>query len=154
PKVWLDGALVDWDAAAVHVSTHSLHYGVGVFGGIRCYKRADGGSYLFRLREHIDRLFYGCKMVLIRPCVTKERMMQACVDEIRENRLDEGYLRPMVFIGDGGMGLYCPENRIRATIIASPAVPTSGAASAQVGATDGIRAKISSFARHHINASL
>jgi branched-chain amino acid aminotransferase len=149
-KIWLDGEMIDWDAANVHILTHSFHYGLGSFEGIRCYKRADGGSYIFRLREHIDRLFDGCKMTYIQPRFTKEQLMQACVEVLRANRLEEGYLRPMVFIGQGAMGIYCPDNPIRAAVIAWK----WGAYLGEEALKKGIRAKISSFARHHVNVSL
>jgi branched-chain amino acid aminotransferase len=149
-KIWLDGEMLDWDAANVHILTHSLHYGLGAFEGIRSYKRADGHSYIFRLREHIDRLFDGCKMAYIQPRFTKEQIMQACIDVLRANRLQEGYLRPMIFIGEGGMGVYCPDNPIRATVC----VWKWGVYLGEDALKKGIRAKVSSFARHHINVSL
>src|SRR5215211_6242372 len=103
-KIWLDGELVPWDDAHVHVLTHSLHYGLGAFEGIRCYKRADGKSYIFRLPEHIDRLFDTCKMVLLSPKFTREQISRACIETLKANALDQGYLRPMVFLGEGAMG--------------------------------------------------
>src|SRR5512138_3652584 len=117
-KIWLEGELVDWDAANVHVLTHSLHYGLGAFEGIRCYKRANGQSYVFRLKEHIDRLFDGCKLTLLQPKFTKEQVSAACLDLLRANKMEEGYLRPMVFIGEGAMGIYVPNNPIRTTVVA------------------------------------
>ncbi len=108
-KIWLDGKLIDQQAATVHLLTHTLHYGVGVFEGIRAYKRADGKTYVFRLKEHIDRLFDGCKLTLMKCEFSREQVMAACVDVLRANKLDEGYLRPIVFVGDGAMGVYAPE---------------------------------------------
>ena len=81
-KIWLDGELVPWDDAQVHLLTHSLHYGVGAFEGIRCYKRKDGKSYVFRLREHVDRLFDTCKMVLLQPKFTREQIMRVGIAAI------------------------------------------------------------------------
>src|SRR5262249_31405090 len=82
-KVWLHGDFVDWDAAKIHVLTHSFHSGLAAFEGIRAYKRADGGTYVFRLREHIDRLFDSCKMCLLKPEFTREQVMAACCETLR-----------------------------------------------------------------------
>jgi branched-chain amino acid aminotransferase len=117
-KIWLDGNFVDWDAANVHVMTHSLHYGLAAFEGIRAYKRADGASYVFRLREHIDRLFDSCKMCLLKPEFTREQVMSVCAETLRVNGMPEGYLRPMVYVGEGAMGIYAPNNPIRMAVIA------------------------------------
>jgi branched-chain amino acid aminotransferase len=149
-KIWLDGELVDWDDANVHVLTHSLHYGLGAFEGIRCYKRADGQSYVFRLREHVDRLFDTCKLALIAPKFSREQIAAACVETLKVNGMAEGYIRPMVFVGEGAMGIYVPNNPIRATVIAWK----WGAYLGEEALKKGIRCKISSFARHHINISL
>jgi len=149
-KIWVDGELVPWDDAKVHLLTHSLHYGVGAFEGIRCYKRADGKSYIFRLREHVDRLFDTCKMVLLQPRFNREQIMRACSDTLKANALEEGYLRPVIFMGEGAMGIYAPDNPIRATVIAWK----WGAYLGDEALRSGIRCKISSFARHHINISL
>lgn len=149
-KIWVDGELVPWDDAKVHVLTHSLHYGVGAFEGIRCYKRADGKSYIFRLREHVDRLFDTCKMVLLQPRFNREQIMRACSDVLKANDLEEGYLRPVIFMGEGAMGIYAPNNPVRASVIAWK----WGAYLGEEALKSGIRCKISSFARHHINISL
>ncbi len=150
PKVWMDGELVDWDAAQVHVLTHSLHYGLGAFEGIRAYKRANGQSAVFRLKEHIDRLFDTCKMTLTMPRFSREQISQACIDLLRANGMTEGYLRPIVYLGEGAMGIYAPNNPIRSSIIAW----RWGAYLGDEALKKGIRCKISSFARHHINVSL
>jgi branched-chain amino acid aminotransferase len=149
-KIWLDGELVDWDAAQVHILTHSLHYGLGAFEGIRAYKRADGSSYVFRLKDHVDRLFDSCKMGLIPPKHSREQIMTACVELLRANGMSEGYLRPLVFVGDGAMGVYAPNNPVRTAVIAWK----WGAYLGDEALKNGIRCKISSFARHHINVSL
>jgi branched-chain amino acid aminotransferase len=149
-KIWVDGELVNWDEAQVHILTHSLHYGLGAFEGIRAYKRSDGKSYVFRLREHIDRLFDSCKMTLLQPKYTREQVMRACVETLKANNLDEGYLRPVVFLGEGAMGIYAPNNPVRTSVIAWK----WGAYLGEEALKSGIRAKISSFARHHINVSL
>ncbi len=149
-KIWMDGELVDWDDAKVHILTHSLHYGLGAFEGIRCYKRTDGGSYVFRLKDHIDRLFDSCKLILMQPKFTREQLMSASVDLLRANAMPEGYLRPMVFLGDGAMGIYAPNNPVRTSIIAWK----WGAYLGDEALKNGIRCKVSSFQRHHINVSL
>jgi branched-chain amino acid aminotransferase len=149
-KIWLDGEFIDWDEAKVHLLTHTLHYGLGAFEGIRAYKRADGHSYVFRLREHIDRLFDSCKLTLLAPKFTREQVMATCVETLRVNGMPEGYLRPMVFVGDGAMGIYAPNNPVRTTVIAWK----WGAYLGDEALKSGIRCKISSFARHHINVSL
>jgi branched-chain amino acid aminotransferase len=149
-KIWLDGEFVDWDSATVHILTHSLHYGLAVFDGMRAYKRADGGTYIFRLREHVDRLFDGCKMCLLQPKYTREQIMSVCVEALRVNGMVDGYIRPMVFVGEGAMGIYAPQNPVRTTVLAW----TWGAYLGEEALKNGIRTKISSFARHHINVSL
>ena len=149
-KVWSDGSLVDWDAANVHLLTHSLHYGLAAFEGIRAYKRADGGTYVFRLREHIDRLFDSCKMCLLKPEYGREQVMAACTELLRVNGMTEGYIRPLVYVGEGAMGIYAPTNPVRTAILAWK----WGAYLGDEALKNGIRAKISSFARHHINVSL
>ena len=149
-KIWLDGELVDWDAANVHLMTHSLHYGLAAFEGIRAYQRADGGTYVFRLREHVDRLFDTCKMCLLKPEYTREQVIRVCGEVLRANGMTEGYLRPMVFVGEGAMGIYAPNNPVRTAVIAWK----WGAYLGEEALKNGIRTKISSFARHHINVSL
>ncbi len=149
-KIWLDGEFIDWDEAKVHVLTHSLHYGLAAFDGMRAYQRADGGTYIFRLREHVDRLFDSCKMCLLQPKFTREQIERVCVETLRINGMVDGYLRPMVFIGEGAMGIYVPNNPVQTTVIAW----RWGAYLGDEALKNGIRAKIGSFARHHINVSL
>ncbi len=149
-KIWVEGELVPWDDAKVHILTHSFHYGIGAFEGIRAYKRSDGKSYVFRLREHIERLFDTCKMVLLTPKFTKEQVSRACIDTLKANSLEEGYLRPVIYLGEGAMGIYAPNNPVRTTVIAWK----WGAYLGEEALKSGIRTKISSFARHHVNVSL
>ena len=104
-RIWLDGQLVPWDEAQVHVLTHTLHYGLGVFEGIRCYQQRDGRSAIFRLREHIDRLFGSAHVLDLAMPWSREQIMEACRDTVRANDLRECYLRPIAFLGDGEMGL-------------------------------------------------
>jgi branched-chain amino acid aminotransferase len=127
-----------------------MHYGLGAFEGIRAYKRADGHTYVFRLREHIDRLLDTCKLVLIQSKFTREQIMTACVEVLKANKMPEGYLRPIVYVGEGAMGIYAPQNPIRTSIVAWK----WGAYLGEEALKSGIRAKISSWARHHINISL
>jgi branched-chain amino acid aminotransferase len=149
-KIWLDGEFVDWDSATIHLLTHSLHYGLAVFDGMRAYKRGDGTTHIFRLREHIDRLFDSCKMCLLQPKYTREQLMSVCGEALRVNGMVDGYIRPLVFVGEGAMGIYAPQNPIRTSILAW----NWGAYLGDEALRNGIRTKISSFARHHINVSL
>src|SRR5262247_2885206 len=102
-KIWLDGRMVAWDEARVHLLTHTLHYGLGVFEGIRCYRTADGRSAVFRLGEHVRRLFDSAKINLMQIPFPPRVVEQACLETMRRNHLAEGYLRPLAFIGDGEM---------------------------------------------------
>jgi len=149
-KIWLDGRMVDWADATVHVLTHSLHYGLGVFEGIRCYRTDDGRSAVFRLPEHIRRLFESAHVNLIAVPYTPQQISDAVLEVLRANRLAEGYIRPLVFIGDGVMGLNPADNPIRVAVIAWPWGKYLG----EEGMERGIRARVSSFARHHVNAKL
>ena len=149
-KIWMDGVMVPWEDAKVHVLTHSLHYGLGAFEGIRAYKRADGKTAVFRLREHVDRLFDSTKLLLMTMPFSKEQIIAGCCDLLRANKLTEGYLRPIAFVGEGAMGIYVPNNPTKVSIIAWK----WGAYLGHEALAEGIRAKISSFARHHINVGL
>ncbi|HBO68902.1 MAG TPA: branched chain amino acid aminotransferase [Deltaproteobacteria bacterium] len=149
-KIWMDGKFVDWDAAQVHVLAHTLHYGVGVFEGIRCYKTANGKSAIFRLREHVDRLFASAHIVLLEIPFTPEQIRDAIRKTLVTNQLTEGYIRPIVFIGEGEMGLFVRTNPVRVAI----AVWSWGAYLGEEGLRKGIRAKVSSFNRHHVNAAM
>src|SRR4029077_14929341 len=104
-KIWLDGKLVDWDKAQVHVLTHSLHYGVAAFEGIRLYKRADGKSAIFRLADHLESLFDSCHICTLESPYSREEMGRACTETVRANKMTEAYIRPIIFLGDGGLGL-------------------------------------------------
>lgn len=148
-SIWSEGELIHWDDANVHVLTHTLHYGLGAFEGIRAYKRTDGTTTIFRLGEHLERLFDTCKLVMIEPHFTREQVADACVRLLLENSMDEAYLRPLVYIGDGAMGVLAPDNPIRTLVVAWK----WGAYLGQGALESGIRAKISSWARHHIHVS-
>jgi len=149
-KIWMDGQLVGWDEAKVHVLTHTLHYGLGVFEGIRCYRRKDGKSAVFRLQEHVERLFESAHVADIQIPFTQKQVFEACLDTVRANRLDECYLRPLAFVGEGAMGLYGRDNPIRVVIAAW----RWGAYLGEEGLEKGIRAKVSSFSRPGINVSM
>ena len=104
-KIWMDGKFVDWADANVHILTHTLHYGTGAFEGIRCYKTKKG-SAIFRLKEHVDRLFDSCRILNIHPAFTPAQIEKAIIDTVKINKLKECYIRPLVYIGYGAMGLY------------------------------------------------
>lgn len=147
-KIWMDGQLVDWDAAQVHVLSHTLHYGLGAFEGIRCYEREDGRSAVFRLEEHVERLFESAVIATIPMKWTQAEVVQACLDTVRANGLKECYLRPLVFLGDGAMGLFGRGNPTRLSIAAWK----WGAYLGDEGVEKGIRVKVSSYARPGINS--
>lgn len=149
-KIWMDGKLVDWDEANVHILTHTLHYGVGAFEGIRSYKRNDGSSVVFRLKEHVDRLFESCHLVRVEVPFSREEIVEACLETLSVNGLDEGYIRPLVYIGEGRMGLFAIDNPIRVSI----ATWRWGAYLGDEGLQKGIRAKVSSFSRHSNTSTL
>ncbi|MCE9625733.1 MAG: branched-chain amino acid transaminase [Deltaproteobacteria bacterium] len=149
-KIWLDGKMIPWDEANVHVLTHTLHYGLGVFEGIRCYEGDDGRSAIFRLQEHIDRLYDSAHILLMEIPFPKEELFEACKEIFRTNKLKAGYLRPLVFVGDGEMGLYATSNRIRVAVIAWP----WGTYLGDEGVKNGIKAKVSSYTRNHINCMM
>ncbi|NNL86924.1 MAG: branched-chain amino acid transaminase [Myxococcales bacterium] len=149
-KIWLDGQMVDWDDAHVHVLTHTLHYGLGVFEGIRCYRTDDGRSAVFRLAEHTRRLFQSAHINLMEIPFDEATLSAATLEILRANGLTEGYVRPIAFLGSGAMGLYPADNPVRVAIAAWP----WGAYLGEEGLERGIRAKVSTFARHHVNAKL
>lgn len=149
-KFWIDGELrSDEEASKVSLLTHTLHYGVGAFEGIRAYKRAAGESAVFRLHEHIRRLFDSCKLVLMQPRVTFEEVSQGCVDVLARSGMSEGYIRPICYLGRGGMGLLPQGNEVVTTITAWG----WGAYLGNDALTHGIRCKISSLSRHHVNVA-
>lgn len=148
--IWLDGKFVAWDQAQVHILTHTLHYGLGVFEGIRAYQCANGRTAIFRLPEHIHRLFDSAHIVQMDIPFSEAEISQACVDTMRQNGQKEAYLRPLVFIGDGAMGLHPKDNAIRIAIVTW----VWGAYLGDEGLRLGIRLKTSSFTRHHINVMM
>jgi len=147
--IWMDGAFIPWDDANVHILTHTLHYGLGAFEGIRCYKLADGSPGIFRLREHVDRIFDSCRIIMLDIPFTPEEICNACLEIVRRNRLEDCYIRPLVFMGDGAMGLGA-QNDVRVAIIAFP----WGAYLGEEGLKNGIRTIVSSFTRMHVNINM
>src|SRR5262245_37315981 len=99
-KIWVEGEFVDWDDAKIHVLSHTLHYGLGAFEGIRAYQRADGGTYVFRLNEHITRLFDTCKLIMIKPRFSPSQITEVCLEIFRRNDLESGYVRPLMYVGE------------------------------------------------------
>ncbi len=149
-KIWMDGKLVDWDDANVHILTHTLHYGMGVFEGIRCYICGDGRSAVFRLDEHIDRLYDSAHIVQIDIPFSKDEIKGAVFETLKANELREGYIRPIVYLGAGSMGLFPKENKVMVSIAAWE----WGAYLGEEGIKNGIRVKVSSFTRHHVNVGM
>ena len=148
-KIWMDGNLVNWDEASVHILTHTLHYGLAAFEGLRCYKGRNG-STIFRLTEHVDRLFESAHITLMKIPYSKKDVTEAILETVRANRLESCYIRPLLYVGYGEMGLYPGNNPVRLAIAAWP----WGTYLGEEALTHGIRAKISSFARHHVNVSM
>ena len=147
---WQDGALVDWkERGHTSLLTHTLHYGVGAFEGIRAYRRADGATYVFRLQEHIDRLMDSCRLVMIEPNMTAAQIVDGCIAVLRANEMTEGYLRPVVLLGPGSMGILPVDNPPSTFVVAW----SWGAYLGTDGLERGIRCKISAFSRHHIKGA-
>ncbi len=142
-KIWMDGNLVDYDLATVHILSHSLHYGLGVFEGIRCYKTDDGGTAIFRLEEHLDRLFNSAHITLLTPPFTKNAIQKAIQETITANELEAGYIRPIMYLGEGGLGLYPKDNPVRVAIAVWP----WGTYLGEEGLEKGVRVRISSYIR-------
>jgi branched-chain amino acid aminotransferase len=149
-SIWIDGDWVKWSDANVHILTHTLHYGLGVFEGIRCYETADGRSAIFRLPEHVRRLFESAHINLLDVPFSQETLTQVCLESLRRNGLKAGYVRPLVFLGDGEMGLNPGGNTVRVAVAAW----SWGKYLGDEGLARGIRAKVSTFSRHHVNAKM
>jgi branched-chain amino acid aminotransferase len=146
-KIWMDGELVDWDDANIHILTHTLHYGSGVFEGIRAYATSRGPA-VFRLTDHIARLFNSAKIFLIDVPFTSEEIIDATKQTVRVNGLDACYIRPIVYLGYGEMGL----NPLPCPVRVSIAVWPWGTYLGDEGVANGVRCKISSWQRHDPNA--
>jgi branched-chain amino acid aminotransferase len=148
--IWLDGEMVPWREARVHVQTHTFHYGLGVFEGVRAYKTPDRGTCIFRLKEHTDRLFRSAHILGMDMPFDKGVLNQAQKDVVRENGLEEGYLRPMCFYGSEGMGLRADNLRTH-VMVAAWEWPSYMDPEAR---DRGIKVRTSSFTRHHVNISM
>jgi len=149
-QIWLDGKFVDWSDAKIHILTHTLHYGLGVFEGIRCYATYDGRSAVFRLPEHLRRLYDSARINLLEVPFDQGVLHEAVLESLRRNHLEAGYVRPLVFIGDGAMGLHPGNNPIRVAIVSW----SWGKYLGEDGMERGISAKISTFSRHHVNSKM
>ncbi|RKH05889.1 branched-chain amino acid transaminase [Corallococcus sp. CA053C] len=150
--IWLDGKLVKWDEGNVHVMTHALHYGLGVFEGIRAYKTHDGRLAVFRLREHIQRLLDSAHIIMLHIPYTEDELVEATLELLRQQKhlfANGAYLRPVAFMGDGAMGL----GAVNPTRVAVTAWDW-GAYLGDKGIREGIRAKVSSFTRMHVNVNM
>jgi len=147
--IWYDGKMVNWRDATTHVLTHTLHYGMGVFEGVRAYK-TDKGTAIFRLKEHTDRLFRSAHILQMKMPYSKEQMMEAQKAAVRENNLESAYMRPMAFYGAEAMG-------ISAKTLSTHVIVAAwkwGAYMGQDALDNGIRVKTSSFSRHHVNITM
>jgi len=149
-KIWMDGQMVEWRDAKIHVLSHTLHYGCGAFEGVRAYKGDDGSTSIFRLEDHTTRLFNSAKILRMVIPFTKEQVNQAQIDVIRENKLESGYLRPLTWVGDKKLGVSTKGNDIHLMVAAWP----WGAYLGEEGMKRGIRVKISSYTRHHVNITM
>jgi branched-chain amino acid aminotransferase len=147
--IWMDGKLIPWREANIHVLTHSLHYGMAVFEGVRAYK-TDKGTAIFRLKEHTRRLFNSAKIFQMPMSYTEEQISEATKSVVRENKLTSCYIRPIVWIGSEKLGVSAKGNTIHSSIAAWE----WGAYLGEDGINKGIRVKTSSFTRHHVNVSL
>ena len=148
-KIWMDGQMVDWRDAKIHVLTHTLHYGCGAFEGVRAYKTASGTA-IFRLEEHTERLFNSAKILLMKIPFSKEEVNEAQKAVVRENHLESGYLRPLTWIGDKKLGISPKGNTIHLMVAAW----AWGAYLGEEGMARGIRVKTSSYTRHHVNITM
>ena len=148
-KIWMDGQLVDWRDAKIHVLTHTLHYGCGAFEGVRAYKTPKGTA-IFRLREHTERLLNSAKILRMKVPFSVEQLEEAQKAVVRENALESCYLRPLVWIGSEKLGVSPKGNQIHAMVAAW----AWGAYLGEEGLKRGIRVKISSYTRHHVNITI
>jgi branched-chain amino acid aminotransferase len=149
--IWMDGKFVEWDEAKVHVLCHTLHYGYGAFEGIRAYKQDKGGSAVFRLKEHIQRLLGSAKLLELECPFSMEAVMDACVATLKINRLQEGYIRPLLYLGEREVGVYPGDSPdVHLAIITWKWGSYLGAGAHE----NGIRAKISTFNKFHVNSVL
>ena len=147
--IWMDGKLVPWRDANVHVLTHTLHYGMGVFEGVRAYQ-AENGTAVFRLKEHTDRLFHSAHILNMPMPFDKDTLNEAQLQVIRENKLDSAYVRPIAYLGSEGMGLRADNLSVHVGI----ATWEWGAYLGAENLERGIRVRTSSYTRHHVNVTM
>jgi branched-chain amino acid aminotransferase len=148
-KIWKDGELVDWRDAKIHVLTHSLHYGMAVFEGVRAYE-TEHGSAVFRLQEHTKRLFNSAKIFQMQVPFDMQTIVDAQLEVVSANKLKSAYIRPLIWIGSEKMGISAKSNKVHVAIAAW----SWGAYLGEDGLNKGIRVKTSSFSRHHVNVSM
>lgn len=148
--IWFDGEMVPWRDAKVHVLTHTLHYGMGVFEGVRAYQTDSRGTCIFRLKEHTGRLFDSAKIMNLAIPFSTDEINEAQRRAVRDNNLDEAYIRPMVFLGSEGMGLRATGLKVH-VIVAAWHWPSYMAPEAR---ELGIKVRTSSYTRHHVNISM
>ena len=148
--IWHDGKLVAWREATTHVLTHSLHYGLAVFEGVRAYRTESLGTCIFRLKEHTDRMFNSAKIYMMEIPYSKDDLMAAQKEVVRANRLESCYLRPLAFYGSEKMGVSPVGAKVHVAIAAWP----WGAYLGPDALDKGIRVKTSSYARHHVNVTM
>ena len=148
-KIWMDGQLVEWRDAKIHVLSHTLHYGCGAFEGVRAYN-AVGGTAIFRLHEHTERLFNSAKILRMKIPFTMDQVMAATQEVVRVNKLESCYIRPLVWIGSEKLGVSPKGNQIHLMVAAWP----WGAYLGEEGLKRGIRVKTSSYTRHHVNITM
>src|SRR5689334_10318788 len=125
-SAWMNGQLVPFPQAWTHVTAFTLHYGLAVFEGVRCYRRDDGRSAVFRLREHIERLLDSCKIATLDVPYGRDQLEAACLETLRANGFDEAYLRPLVYVGAGSLGLGTRDNPVETAIVAFRWAPPLG----------------------------
>ena len=147
--IWMDGKFVAWEKAQVHVLSHTLHYGLGVFEGIRCYETVHGPA-IFRLQEHLERLFHSAHIAGLRVPYSVDEIRQAIIDTIHINELRACYIRPLIYLGYGEMGI----NNSRNPVCVAIAVWPWGAYLGEKALSEGIRVRVSSFTRHHVNVMM
>ena len=147
--IWLDGKMVPWREAKIHVLTHTLHYGMGVFEGVRAYK-AEGGTAIFRLQEHTDRLFQSAHILDMKIPFSPDEINAAQLASVRDNNLESAYLRPMCFYGSEGMGLRADNLRVHCMVAAW----NWGSYLGEENMQKGIRIRVSSYTRHHVNSTM
>jgi len=148
-KIWMNGELIEWRDANIHVLTHTLHYGMGVFEGVRAYQTPDGTA-IFRLQEHTKRLLNSAKIFQMQVPYNFEQLRQAQIDVVKHNNLESAYIRPIIWVGSEKLGIAARGNSINAAVAAW----TWGSYLGDEGINNGIRVKTSSYTRHHVNVSL